>query len=68
MGPPKTDDPSHIRLEVMVWALAQQVFHLLDPWPTKEGNTFINKNHTLVKDYKKDFEDDLQPNQFLKKF
>ena len=30
--------------------MAQEVFHIQSPWPTKTANTFMVKNLTLVSD------------------
>lgn len=50
MGAPRTDDPTHVRLQETGWALVQQVFHQPGPWHMKYANAFINKNLTLDKD------------------
>ena len=44
------------------------MFHLPDQWLTKDANTFINKNLTLVKDQNKELESDLQPDKFLREY
>ena len=67
-GPPKKRDPDHVRLKGTGWAMAQRVFNPSDVWPTKDVNSFMAKNLTLVSEQKKELESDLVQESFLKDY
>ena len=50
--------------------MAKRVFHPpeAERWPTKEANTFMAKNLTLVPEQKMELESDLNQEAFLKDF
>ena len=48
--------------------MAQRVFHPPDVWLTKDANTFMTKNLTLILEQKRELESDLVQESFLKDF
>ena len=54
MGHPKTNYLSYMRLKDTCWAIACEVFHPTDQWPTKDTNAFLAKILTLVSHQKND--------------
>ena len=50
--------------------MAKRVFHPPEAvrWPTKEANTFMSKNLTLIPEQKMELESDLTQEAFLKDF
>ena len=70
IGNPRKRDPSHVKLQEAGWAMAKRVFHPpeAERWPTKEANTFMAKNLTLVPEQKYELERDLIQEAFLKDF
>ena len=65
MGPPKKEDPTHVRLQETGWEMAQRVFHPPDVWLTKDASTFMVKNLTLVPHQTRELESDLTQDNFL---
>ena len=70
IGNPRKRDPSHVKLLEAGWAMAKRVFHPpeAERWPTKEANTFMAKNLTLIPEQKMELESDLNQEAFLKDF
>ena len=70
IGHPKRRDPSHVKLLEAGWAMAKRVFHPpeAERWPTKEANTFMAKNLTLIPEQNMELEIDLTQTAFLKDF
>ena len=68
MGPPKKHDPTHVKLREMGWAIAQRVFYPPNVWLTKDANTFMIKNLTLIPEQMRELESDLVQETFLKDF
>ena len=54
MGPPIIEDPFPVWLQETGWTMAKEVFHPPNSWPTKDANTFMVKNLTLVIDQNKE--------------
>ena len=48
--------------------MAQRAFHPPDVWLTKDANTFMTKNLTLIPEQKRELESDLVQETFLKDF
>ena len=63
------DESKMIHLGPAAWKLAKQVFHATTPmWTTKESNAFMAKYLQLVPKQKKEFEADLQKEDFFKEY
>ena len=69
LGKFRPDESKMVKLGPAAWRMAKQVFHastLL--WSTKECNAFMAKYLQLIPKQKKEYEADLQKEDFLKDY
>ena len=67
LGRTGLDESKFVQLGPAAWGMVRQVFHTSSTlWPTKDCNAFMAKYLQLLPKQKKEFEADLQKEDFLK--